>query len=67
MSDVQITSVEDQDVAWAEALDVPVEAQDLIDSYLGRAGLLANAIMMGLTEPDVEINPDVMLALGDEF
>ena len=67
MSDVQITSVEDQDVAWAEALDVPVEAQDLIDSYLGRAGLLANAIMMGLTEPDVEINPDVMLALGDEI
>ena len=46
--------------------DVPLEAQELIDSYLGRAGMLANAIMMGLTEPDVEINPDVMLALGAE-
>ena len=50
-----------------EALLVPLEAQELIDSYLGRAGLLANAIMMGLTEPDVEINGDVMLALGDEM
>lgn len=48
-------------------LIVPLEAQELIDSYLGRAGLLANAIMMGLTEPDVEINGDVMLALGDEM
>lgn len=47
--------------------DVPLEAQELIDSYLGRAGMLANAIMMGLTEPDVEINPDVMLALGAEI
>lgn len=46
---------------------VPMEAQELIDSYLGRAGMLANAIMMGLTEPDVEINPDVMLALGNEI
>ena len=47
--------------------DVPLEAQELIDSYLGRAGMLANAIMMGLTQPDVEINGDVMLALGDEL
>lgn len=47
--------------------DVPLEAQELIDSYLGRAGMLANAIMMGLTEPDVEISPDVMLALGAEI
>lgn len=47
--------------------DVPLDAQDLIDSYLGRAGMLANAIMMGLTEPDVEIGPDVMLALGAEI
>lgn len=50
-----------------DGLSIPLEAQELIDSYLGRAGMLANAIMMGLTEPDVEINGDVMLALGDEM
>ncbi len=55
---------------WDASLDAALaagrrfRAQELIDSYLGRAGMLANAIMMGLTEPDVEISPDVMLALG---
>lgn len=50
-----------------DSWNAPLESQELIDSYLGRAGLLANAIMMGLVEPDVEVSPDVLLALADEM
>jgi hypothetical protein len=37
---------------------------DLIASYEGRAGLLARCILFGLVEPDVEIDPNVMMTLA---
>lgn len=37
---------------------------DLIQSYEGRAGLLARCILYGLVEPDVEIDPNVMITLA---
>ena len=59
------------DAVWVEDhfdnLIVPMEAQDLIDSYQGQAGLLGRAILMGLAEPDMYIAPEVMLVLADNL
>jgi len=38
--------------------------QDLIESYEGRAGLLARCILYGLVEPDVEIDANVLATLS---
>jgi hypothetical protein len=38
--------------------------EDLINSYEGRAGLLARCILYGLVEPDVEVTPGVLATLA---
>ncbi len=41
------------------------DPQELIDAYQGRAGLLARCILYGLVEPDVEVNPDILITLAN--
>jgi len=44
---------------------VKFDPQELIDAYQGRAGLLARCILYGLVEPDVEVNPDILITLAN--
>lgn len=41
------------------------DPQELIDAYQGRAGLLARCILYGLVEPDVDVNPDILITLAN--
>lgn len=41
------------------------DPQELIDAYQGRAGLLARCILYGLVEPNVEVNPDILITLAN--
>lgn len=50
-----------------ERLAEKMDALDLIASTRGRADLLGRAILMGLTPPELEITPDVMLMLANVF